>query len=477
MNRLRLAPVLAAAVLALTTLVPVVAQAQPVPTAAVTPPATPLIGEPLVFPVTFDNTGSATGFGPYLDLVLPATGADGAGAALDDGITFASATFLGSPVTSVVLTFDAFGNATHPYARTVAGAPVVVTGTAGDQLVVLQLPFGSFTTIQPAATVQVTATLSALADANTALNIRARGGFQYGADALNNPTTDPSILGAFTANQPVTPAIWRLTKTYVGPEDETATGPNFPRQYRIDVDIATGQTVTNVDLTDALPGNLQFLAVVSTLINNVPAAATAVATPSTTAPGGTLTRRFASVTGTAGTQDASVIFSYYVPRVDSGAAAVIDPTSGDDATSIDDASARGNWTPIDGRDAPTAIVSDVTAIDHTLTPKSIAIQKSVTIAVDTGAAGPTPGDTLEYTLAVQVSDYFAMQDLVVTDLISDGQRWPTGVAPVLTIAEHSGGTSAAAAMNAANYTFGISGTTGETTATFRIGPEQLTRGL
>ena len=120
----------------------------------------------------------------------------------------------------------------------------------------------------------------------------------------------------------MTPAIWRLTKTYIGPEDETATGPNFPRQYRIDVDIATGQTVTSVDLTDALPGSLQFLSVVSTLVNNAPAAATAVATPSTTVPGGALTRRFATVIGTAGTQDASLIFSYFVPRMNDTGTAV-----------------------------------------------------------------------------------------------------------------------------------------------------------
>ena len=59
----------------------------------------------------------------------------------------------------------------------------------------------------------------------------------------------------------MTPTILRLTKTYIGPEDETATGPNFPRQYRITVDVATGQTVTDLDLTDVLPGNLQFIAV------------------------------------------------------------------------------------------------------------------------------------------------------------------------------------------------------------------------
>ncbi len=456
---------------------PVVAQAQPVATATVTPPTSAFIGEPLVFPVTFDNTGSTTGYGPFVDLVLPATGADGAGAATDDGITFVSATYLGATVTSVALTFNGSGNATHPYARTAAGAAVVVTGTPGDQLVVLQLPFGSFTAPQPALTVQVTTTLSPLADANVALNIRARGGFQYGADPLDNPGADPSLLGAFTANQPVTPTVLRLTKSYIGPEDETATGPNFPRQYRIDVDIATGHTLSTLDLTDVLPANLQFVSVVSTLVNGATAATTAPATPSTSLPGGTLTRRFASVTGTAGALDASLIFSVFVPRLNASSAAVIDAASGDDATVVNDAMTQGTWTPLDGRDAAAAVTSDVTPSDHTLTAKSVAIQKSMAVAIDTGAAGPTPGDTLQYTLAIQVSDFFAMQDLVLTDLISDGQRRDSGFAPTLAVTEHSGGTLAAAAMTGANASFVVDGASGLTTATFRVGVEQLARGM
>ena len=31
-----------------------------------------------------------------------------------------------------------------------------------------------------------------------------------------------------------------IAKAYSGPEDETATGPNFPRQYTITVDLAAG---------------------------------------------------------------------------------------------------------------------------------------------------------------------------------------------------------------------------------------------
>ena len=53
----------------------------------------------------------------------------------------------------------------------------------------------------------------------------------------------------------------------VGPENETATGPNYVRQYQIIADIADGQTVTNLDLTDVLPGNLQFVSVDSVVGN------------------------------------------------------------------------------------------------------------------------------------------------------------------------------------------------------------------
>ncbi len=144
---------------------------------------------------------------------------------------------------------------------------------------------------------------------------------------------------------------------------------------------------------------------------------------------------------------------------------------------MNDTSARGSWTPVDTRDAPASVVSNVTAIDHTLMARSIAVQKAVAIAIDTGAPGPTPGDTLEYTLAVQVSDFFVAQDLVLADIVSDGQRRDPGFAPVLAITQHTGGHVPSSVMDAANATFAVDGVTGQTTATFRIGAEQLRRGL
>jgi large repetitive protein len=129
------------------------------------------IGSTVDVTVRFDNTDSAapleTGYGPYADVIIKATGADGAGAQADDGLSLSSATFLGTPVTTTTLTFDANGQVVHPYARTATGAPLVVDLVAlglfsndgnpnndtfgpGDQLLVFQLPFGSTTPEQPA---------------------------------------------------------------------------------------------------------------------------------------------------------------------------------------------------------------------------------------------------------------------------------------------------------------------------------------
>ncbi len=449
-----------------------------VPAVSISAPAKPLIGEVVALTATFDNADPAdTGFGPYIDVYLPATGADGAGAGVDDGLTFVpgSATYLGTAVTTTVLTFDAGGNATHPYARTNTGAPLVVTGTPGNQLVVFQLPFGSFTPNQPQAAINFSAQLSNLADVSTPLNVQARAGFQYGNDALNNPTTDPSLLGTLNSTT-ITPSLFTLTKTYVGPEDETASGPNFTRQYLITVDIAAGQTLTSLQLSDALPNNLQFVSVNSTTIRGTASGTTAIATPSTLTPGGTLTREFASVTGTTATNDATMLFTFYVPRANSLGNPVINALSGNDVTSVNDASAQGTWAPIDSRDATGPVVSNDTANDHTLTDKAIAIQKGVTVVTDTGAVGASPGDTLEYTMTFQISDYFAFQNLIASDVFSDGQKFVAGFTPTLTVNEH--GASSSSTFNAANFTLGAqSAINGTTPLTFRISNELVTRGL
>jgi uncharacterized repeat protein (TIGR01451 family) len=397
------------------------------PTAILTAPASALIGTHVNLSVDFRNASPTdAGYGPYVDVVLPATGEDG-----NDGLSYASGsgTYLGTAVTTTVLTFDAQGHATHPYARDASGHLVIVNGTPGDQLVVFQLPFGSFTPGQPDAIINFQANLSNLADLNVPLTIQTDGGFQYGDSA----TGATSVLGSVSSNT-LDPTLFTVTKTYIGPEDETATGPNYVRQYEVDVSVAPGQTISNFKLQDQLPGNIQFVSVDTATANG--GLLTASTLPSTTTPGGLLQVTFSKVVGTGGTTDAKLLYSFYVPRDPSGTDTTQTPDlpSGGFTPSPNSATGSGTWTPIDPRDATTAVSNTSNTV--TLTEKSIAIQKGVADVNGNPTNAVAVGDDLQYTLNFQVSDYFAFQNLVATDLFSDGQNFDAGFTPTLTVTEH-----------------------------------------
>ncbi|MFO7944570.1 MAG: isopeptide-forming domain-containing fimbrial protein [Anaerolineales bacterium] len=484
-----------------------VVQARPlsagVPSVSLDVPSQVMIGEDFSFTVTFDNAGDQTGYGPFIDVVLPANGADGnAGADTPDGIFYDAGqggTYLGNPLDCQEATFDASGEVQHPFYRDADGNYVTVTGTPGDTFVSCKLPFGSFVTDQPPAAVTFQAAMSSLADVGTALPIRARGGFLYGEDPLDNWCCDviapnPSSHDSSTWTGPnqadVEPTLLRLEKTYSGPEGETATGPNFPRQFTITVDVAQGQTVTDLEIGDILPDNLQFLSLDS-ISGNGTGLISEVSTPGLDTPDGTLSRRLDRVDGTTSAVDAEMSFSFYVPRDDLGGTRVLNSTTGDDVASPNNAYAEGDWTPVDPRDP--GGVDNVSAggvgspAEYTLTDKSLAIQKGVTNLTD---SQNSPGDILEYTLAVQVSDFFAFDGVEITDVVSDGQHVVAGYPPELQV-EGNGFSYPASDMDGANLDVicNYSGTQGSectapdpdpndgtTRLVFRISDELISRG-
>jgi len=91
------------------------------------------------------------------------------------------------------------------------------------------------------------------------------------------------------------------------------------------------------------------------------------------------------------------------------------------------------------------------APEHTLECQANAIQKSA--AVIGGDGTVKPGAVIEYTLNFQISDYFAFNNLVLTDTNSDGQILDGTFTPTLTVTEH-GNTLAVANIGAANWTHG-----------------------
>ena len=362
----------------------------------------------------------------------------------------------------------------HPYAVDTSGVPLQVCGNAGDVLVVIELPFGSFVVDQPRLDVIVNAQLSNLADLNTPLTFQRRGGYRFGWTPINDYSTDPSIVSGWT-NESFTPILIQLNKVYSGPENETATGPNFPRSYTVNVDIASGQIVQNLDVIDALANNQQYLG----FANAFPGSPLVIDQPVLGAaqnpPDNDLDLLFSSVTGGVGTSDARMDVRFFIPQYDANGNYVISPLTGDDVTSCNQARAVGDWTPIDPRDAGAIdnAVADPAGCEHILTDKSIAIQKTVSNITD---ASNSPGDVLDYTLAFQISDFFAFETLVLTDTFSDGQLFDTSFTPTFSVIEHTATTSGGFDLSTYSVVRDSPGT-GETVVTFRLSDELIRRSL
>ena len=441
-------------------------QSGPLPQVTLNVPSEALIGENFTFTVKFKNASATPGdigYGPFIDLVLDAGGANinkNNPACACDGITFVKAEMVGvvggpvslqsSPVLAPCNPMPPTVSLSHPFA---SSNILPVTVPAGAQQVTLELPFGGFDPTQPEIIIEVTAQVSNLADAGAPLKISARGGFRYGTDPLDNPSTDPPILSDLTssggqqtdstqwaAQATVTPTVITIGKKYLGPEDEAATGPNltsvYPLQYAITVDIANGQTVSNVTVTDCFPNNLAFQSVVSVS----PSGATVTPPPSgvpNNPPNNCVTVTWPSLTGASG-PDATIVVDFFIPEKDANGNPVLPPNC-QPVPSVNDVKAEGDWTPIDPCDtSPVHVVSDVTTSDHILADKCLAIQKKVAVFQDTGAPGPTPGDVLQYTLTFQISDFKTFGKLEIRDRLSDGQQFLPAPAPTLTVIDQFG---------------------------------------
>jgi fimbrial isopeptide formation D2 family protein/uncharacterized repeat protein (TIGR01451 family) len=450
------------------------------PVVGITDPGEVPIGETVDVTLTFDNQpdgspGGDVGFGPYIDLILPQNGADGAGVGSDppnenDGITFAAATFLGRPLGATVIEFDANGEATHPFARDAAGVLRVVRAAdygaaAGDQLVVLQLPFGSFTSAQTPAQISVSLNTSNLADANVPLPITAVGGFTFGRDPLNNPTADPPVLGP-PATGTVVPTIGQLTKSFTGPDGETATGPNFPNSYLLTLDIADGQTLTDVVLRDLLPDGI----VVTGTSILTGQSGTITLDPLTNDLTVTLND---PVLGGPGA-DAQVRVDFYVGQFltpGDPTTPVLDPATGAPRVMANDLSLTSTWDPIDPRDPVTTVTIDPAGPENVFTARSLALQKSAEVI---GGGSPEPGDTVRWTISGQLSDFFSAGGLVLNDTLSDGQV-VAAASPVLILRDGATVVSTGA-IDGTNFDITVN-PDGTTTLVFRVSDELARRGL
>ncbi|NWF67574.1 MAG: DUF11 domain-containing protein, partial [Chloroflexi bacterium] len=468
------------AVLGMLTLVPTAAVLAVPPTLNLNVPGSRFVGQNFNFDLTFDNSG-ATGYGPYVDVFLPQPGIDGPASGPNDGISFVNVTYAGNAVNTTTLTCaNPPGNTVHPLTGLTVNCPATPANYTGPlpyvwQMLVVELPFPSFTAGQAPVQLDFTANISDFADVGQSLPIYATPGFRYGTDPLG---LSPPSIGA-TDVDTLTPNLFNIDKDYDARGNPNLPGPNFRHRYTLRVDLAQAQRFSPLTITDILPPNIVYLGIISTS----PGGATVLTQPpigvASTAPNNVLSVTWGNINGAGAGTDASVTFEFYVPNADASGNAVINPNTCADTFANNTMNVAAVWQVRDPRDgAPVSVSANDT---HSLRNECLTFDKSANNLTD---SRNSPGDIIEYTLRFTVSDYFSLGNLVINDVLGDGLRF-FGT-PTLSFRD-AGNNFAAAAMNPANYivdtsrfppAFGGTGACGDgsTRLTFNVSNEMIARG-
>ncbi|QOF95693.1 DUF4347 domain-containing protein [Novacetimonas hansenii] len=423
----------------------------PDPAVTISGDATALLGNSFTQTLSFSNrAGSAAGYGPYVEMFVPHT--------QNSSATVQSMTYLGQALATktVTLSTTVAGHvgtlgALDPFAVDKTGHPVFVVAPAGyqagDELVAARLPFASYAPGTPAASIVVTLTADTSSTPGATLNIDAIGGFMYGADAQNNPATDPSIRGTGVASAS-DPADGLATSTVnlnllniqtqalTTKDGELAAGPSHVGIYEVQITPAaatTGDPIRNVDLTVALPADVQYT---GGTINVTGSDGKVTAVPATTNPGGTVTLHFASLSAADGMTKVDIPF--YVPETDASGRQIVNETTGASANIVGPTvtyNSAVNWT------APSGTVVTVDGSDPNAPTSAAFIARAVAVQITSATdnnAAVAAGSNLTYNMAVQVSNYNATSNLTLTSRIDDEQSVNPAIAPVFTWTDVSG---------------------------------------
>lgn len=352
-----------------------------------------MLGETFSVDIHVDNSSTTSiGYNPWVELLLPPLPGTNLPA-----FSLSSAQYLGrNIVTQNLGTIPEEGSITNP----LTGMPI--SGPVGSTVVLLDLPISSIAPNQPPALLELELAMSAETPI-ASQPISARGLFLFGEDHTGQ---SPPVLGP-TLTDTTMPTILQARKRTTFPENETATGPSFPGTWILAGDVAAGATLENVTLTDNLPDNFHVLS--ANVIK--PAGGSLSLTGSN--PDRAVNVTWPSVAGSVGDEDIRVEVTGYVPEFDASGAPVLSPASGEGRSpnqfAITSTFERPGIEPAGG--IPMNATSNTLVLDDL----SLAIQKSVSLAIDTLPVGPSPGDTLQYTFAIQVSDFKTVGDLRIDE--------------------------------------------------------------
>jgi fimbrial isopeptide formation D2 family protein/uncharacterized repeat protein (TIGR01451 family) len=401
------------------------AVAQPIPNVTFGGASSVFLNSKTDLRVAFNNPGTKIGYYPMIEVKLPAglecdTACRAAIALVDLG---------GAPVT-VTRFGPAASNTT--FKNPVTGNPV--SAAKGETVLFISLPTGSVSPTEPAITYSIPAQLAPSAVLGVPLPVSATGVFVLGgkADGIRGVCGAAGVdtLCKAATNFPITPTVLDLKKSVIGLVDgATATGPNYPRQYSLDVKVADTETVEGTVVTDTVPESFVFSTLPGSDCKAKPGSMKfnpALDTGDTckfvgnATGGGSFEVKYASITGD-GNVVRQVQYEGYVQKFTGAVAGadVVPPSTGNATSTTTSAEASFTYDPGSGAQNFNTGLKPATLEHRSLyTTKSI---KNVSSTLITA-----PGHTLRHTLIYDVSDYFSFDDLKITDSISDGQTYVSG---------------------------------------------------
>ena len=339
----------------------------------------------------------------------------------------------------------------HPFDKTktsniltIPSNPNITVNNVGWKWYTIESPYSSYGSSQPEfilSQLYVEPNLQSGASPNIPLYLLSRPFFRYGLDVLDNPDVDLPIVGDITSTY-IIPEVVIITKHHDKPENETVSGPNFPITFSINVYVANNIQISNLEITENISN---FMLLYDPDISNqnsvigditftnssiLPYLQTFTIVDSRGNPinpqnnSGITHQRilyYFNILNGLGTESPIISFSYktYVPYCDINSYLILDQSSFSIKRNgeydsynnyITDEYTVGTYT----YNTSNCITLSNEAI---LIIKQLCIQKNVE-----GVNSKTiiPLTILKYTLHVQLSDFFVLDQVTINDLLTDG---------------------------------------------------------
>ncbi|WP_141654833.1 DUF4347 domain-containing protein, partial [Komagataeibacter intermedius] len=424
-----------------------------------------LLGNAFSQTITFaNNAQNGVGYAPFVEIFAPTN-------TTQQDTPLTSVTYLGQSLSTKAVTLvdvDGKIGAYNPYSSGTDGKPQFVTAPAGfkagDTMYVVSLPFGSYTPDQPTLTLtanfanNTVESVDAPTGAGAPIAIAAAGGYQYGADALNDPGTDPTIQGSAVTNT-VDQNIVQVTAGIITSprgEDEVPTGPDYPATYEVTVtpaEVTQANAIKNMTLNVTLPDSVNYNNSPITLTgadgSTISGTATYVPPADGSKQGGSVQITLDSVAYSASTPY-KIDIPVYVGQTDAAGNSILNASGGTtSSTTISKStiSYTGSWTPpvAQGQTAtPVTLDQTVDTSSTTFDAKAFAVQETDTVTNADGSASGVPdgnvmpGDTITHDIHIENSDYYSSTGMVVTATLSDGQALQAGTNPTFTYTDATG---------------------------------------